>query len=99
MAFSINNRIGIDVNNTLPATIYGTTGNLARPPHLLGEQVFGNDGKLYVFGQAAGTITASTAVCTVSPTTFQVTATGGAYTSPAFGMVTGDYGYFGKASV
>jgi hypothetical protein len=35
----------------------------------------------------------------VNATTFLVTASGGAYTSPAFAMVTGDQGWFGKASV
>ena len=99
MAFSINNRIGVDVTNTFPATIYGTTVALQKAPHQLGEQVWSNTGLLYVFGQASASIPALTAVCTLSPTTFLATASGGAYTSPATAMVTGDYGYFSKASV
>ena len=39
----------------------------------LGQQVFGSDGKLYVYAQANGAIPASTAVCTVSPSTFLAT--------------------------
>lgn len=65
----------------------------------LGTQTFGSDGKRYVWAKANATIAASTAVCTVSPTTFLVTATGGAYLSPAVAMVTGDYGWFAAASV
>jgi hypothetical protein len=65
----------------------------------LGQQVFGSDGKLYVYAQANGSIPASTAVCTVSPSTFLATSTGGSYTSPATAMSSGDRAWFGKASV
>lgn len=65
----------------------------------LGQQVFGSDGKLYVYAQANGAIPASTAVCTVNPTTFLATSSGGAYTSPATAMAAGDRAWFAKASV
>jgi hypothetical protein len=65
----------------------------------LGQQVFGSDGKLYVYAQANGSIPASTAACTVSPSTFLATSTGGSYTSPATAMSAGDRAWFGKASV
>ena len=65
----------------------------------IGSQVFGSDGKLYVYAQANAAITASTAVCSVSPTTFLATATAGAYTSPATAMASGDRAWFSKASV
>jgi hypothetical protein len=61
--------------------------------------VFGSDGKLYVLAKAGATIAASTAVCTVNPTTFVATATGGSYASPAVALASGDYAWFGKASV
>jgi hypothetical protein len=61
--------------------------------------VFGSDGLLYVLAKANASIPASTAVCTVSPTTFLVTASGGAYTSPAVALVSGDFAWFSKASV
>lgn len=96
MAFSTTPQLGVDLTNTVTAAEV-TAGRTV--PHKLGKQVWGDDGKLYVFAQAAGAIGASTAVCTVNASTFQATATGGAYTSPATAMVTGDYGWFGKASV
>ena len=65
----------------------------------IGSQVFGSDGKLYVYAQANAVITASTAVCSVSPTTFLATASAGAYTSPATAMASGDRAWFSKASV
>lgn len=96
-AFSVTPQIGIDLNNTV------TAANIAAGqqaiPNRLGEQVWGSDGKLYVLAQANASISASTAVCTVSPTTFLATATGGSYTSPATAMVSGDYGWFSKPSV
>jgi hypothetical protein len=65
----------------------------------LGTQVWGSDGKQYVYAQANAAITASTAVCTVSASTFLATASGGSYTSPATTMASGDRGWFSKASV
>ena len=65
----------------------------------LGQQVFGSDGKVYVYAQANGAIPASTAVCTVNASTFLATSTGGAYTSPATAMAAGDRGWFAKAGV
>jgi len=65
----------------------------------LGSQVWGSDGKLYVYGQANASISASTTACTVNATTFLVTASGGSYTSPAVAMASGDRAWFAKASV
>jgi len=96
MAYSVTPLAGIDLNNTVTAAdiVLGAPIN-----QLLGLQVWGSDGKRYVFAKANATITASTAVCTVNATTFLATASGGSYTSPAYGMVTGDYGWFSAASV
>lgn len=69
------------------------------PGFTLGTQVFGSDGKLYVYAVAGADITADTAVCDVDPATFEVAATGGAYTSPSVDVATGEYAWFGKASV
>jgi hypothetical protein len=96
-AFSVSPQIGLDLNNTVLATDIASGARAV--PNRLGEQVWGSDGKRYVLAQAGVAISASTAVCTVSPTTFQATATGGAYTSPATAMATGDYGWFATASV
>ena len=99
MAFSIENRIGLDLTNTFPATIYGTSPLLQRAPHRIGDVAEASDGKLYVFAQASGAIAGATAVCTIPPATFQATNAGGAYTSPATAMVLGDFGWFFKANV
>jgi hypothetical protein len=100
MPISIHNAIGVDLNSVIPAASIGVLGSgVLRPPHKVGFEVFADDGKRYVFAQAGGAISASTTTCTVNASTFQATATGGAYTSPATAMATGDYGWFGAASV
>lgn len=96
-AFSVTPQIGFDLINTVLAT--DIASGARQIPVNIGEQVFGSDGKRYVFAKANGSISASTAVCTVTPATFLATNSGGAYTSPATAMVTGDYGWFGSASV
>ena len=96
MAYCVSHVSGVDLNDTLTLAEI-TLGALPAGP--LGMQVFGSDGKRYVYAKANATITASTAVCTVNATTFLVTATGGSYTSPATGMVAGEYGWFSAASV
>jgi hypothetical protein len=53
----------------------------------------------YVWAVAAATISPSTTACAIDTTAFTVAASGGAYISPAVSMVSGDYGWFGKASV
>ena len=69
------------------------------PGFTLGTQVFGSDGKLYVYAVAGAEIAADTAVCDVDPDTFEVAATGGAYTSPNVVVPAANYAWFGKASV
>ena len=64
-----------------------------------GTQVFGSDGKLYVYAVAAATIAANTTTCSIDPATFAVTATLGAYTSPNVSVPSGSYAWFSKASV
>lgn len=97
MAFSVTPLVGIDLTNTVTAANITAGQQVAN--QLLGVQVWGSDGLRYVFGKANATITASTTACTVNTTTFLVTASGGSYTSPAYGMVTGDFGWFSIASV
>lgn len=94
--FSVTPNVGADFNTiTLAADLLAGKGSDAR----LGEQRFGSNGRRYVYVQAAGAIPASTAVCTVPPTTFLATATGGTYLSPAVAMATGDRGWLSAASV
>lgn len=65
----------------------------------LGTQVFGSDGKRYVFAKAGATIGPSDADCSVNASTFIATASGGSYLSPAVSMVSGDFGWFAATSV
>lgn len=95
--FTDTPKLGVDLKSVVLGTDL-TAGNV-RPSAKLGSEVFGSDGKLYVYGQANASITGATAVCTVNAGTFLVTASGGAYTSPAANMVSGDQAWFGKASV
>lgn len=98
MAYSTLPISGVDLNDIQTvAEIAANGGVVTFGP--LGTETFASDGKRYVWAKANATIAASTAVCTVSPTTFLVTATGGSYTSPATAMAAGDYGWFGAASV
>jgi len=97
MPYSVTPQIGFDLNNTILATDIASGARTV--PLNLGEQVFGSDGKRYVFAKANASISASTAVCTINASTFLATASGGSYTSPATAMSTGDYGWFSAASV
>jgi len=94
--FTDTPKIGADLNGiTLAADLAAGKAADAR----IGSEVLASNGKLYVYGQANASISASTAVCTVNASTFLVTASGGSYTSPATAMATGDRGWFSKASV
>jgi len=98
MAYSVTPISGIDLVS-LAQTNPNSAGTAIPTIGPLGTQVFGSDGDLYVLAQANASIPASTAVCTVNPTTFLVTASGGAYTSTTTALVSGDVAWFSKASV
>lgn len=98
MAYSVTPLSGIDLTSVV-TTNTNSAGTAVPTIGPLGLEVFGSDGKLYVLAKANASISASTAVCTVDPATFLVTATGGAYTSPAVALTSGQYAWFGKASV
>mgnify|MGYP003352905838 CR=1 FL=1 len=98
MAYSVTPLIGVDLNNIVP-TNTNSAGTAVPTFGPLGTQVFGSDGKRYVLAQANASISASTTVCDVNATTFLVAASGGAYTSPAVALSSGDVAWFGKASV
>ena len=98
MSYSITPTSGInldDVVNTNPNSA-GTAVPVNGP---LGSQVFGSDGKRYVLGVAGASITASTATCSINASTFVVTPSAGAYTSPAVTVASGAYAWFAAASV
>lgn len=99
MPYAVTPTMGADLNTIKTAAELSQTGSAKPGDNKLGQQVWGDDGKLYVYAQANASIAASTAVATVNATTFLATASGGSYTSPATAMATGDRGWFGKASV
>ena len=96
--FTVSPVLGVDLNTITLAADVGSTSGAEDAPQL-GTQVFGSNGKIYVYAQANAVITASTAVCTVNATTFLATASGGAYLSPAVAMASGDRGWFSRAGV
>ena len=96
--FTVSPVLGVDLNTITLAADVGSTSGAEDAPQL-GTQVFGSNGRIYVYAQANAVITASTAVCTVNATTFLATASGGAYTSPAVAMDSGDRGWFSRAGV
>ena len=98
MAYSVTPLIGVDLTSVVTTNL--NSAGVAVPTFgPLGTQVFGSDGKRYVLAKAGATIAASTAVCDINTSTFSVAASGGSYTSPATGLVSGDYAWFSKASV
>ena len=97
MAFTITPLSGIDLNNTAQVNLNSADTSIPTFGPT-GAEVFGSDGLRYVFAQAAVAIGASTATCVVNASTFQVTLGAGTYISGA-SMASGDYGWFGKASV
>jgi hypothetical protein len=94
--FTVTPVLGIDLNTTTLAADVGTTTEDAPQ---LGTQVFGSNGRIYVYAQANAVISASDADCTVNATTFLATASGGSYLSPAVAMASGDRGWFSRAGV
>lgn len=92
--FTDTPKIGADLLNKIDSA-----DTKQRSGHRLGSQVWGSDGKRYVYAQAGASIAASTAVVAINATTFVAAATGGTYKSPPVAMSTGDQGWFAAASV
>lgn len=98
MTYSVAPTSGIDLNG-ITTTNTNSAGTAVPTFGPLGTQVFGSDGKRYVFAQAGAAVTASTATCSINASTFVVTASGGSYTSPAVTLASGDYAWFAATSV
>lgn len=96
--FTVTPMLGVDLNTTTLAADVGPSSGAEDAPQL-GTQVFASNGRRYIYGQAAASISASTAVCLINTTNFTVAASGGSATSPAVAMATGDRGWFSVASV
>ena len=97
MAYSVLPIAGVDLYNTT-TTNPNSAGTAIATFGPLGAETFGSDGFRYVFAQAGVAIAASTATCVINASTFQVTLGAGTYVAGA-SMASGDYGWFGKASV
>jgi len=98
MAYTITPLAGIDLNDT--QTVAEQTANAGLVTFgPLGAEIFASDGKRYVWAKAGSAITASTATCSINTTTFVATGGAGTYAGPAVAMASGDYGWFGAASV
>jgi len=95
---SVQPLIGANLDNNNISTLINRNAGIAASARVL-DEVFGSDGKIYVYAEANGAIPASTAVCTIAAATGLATATGGAYTSPATALIVGDRAWFSKASV
>lgn len=93
--FTMTPHIGEDLKSVQTVADQATSSKNTQ----LGTQVWGSDGKRYVYAQAGASITASDTDCAINTTTFVAAASGGSYTSPATNMATGDRGWFSIASV
>ena len=98
MAYTITPLSGIDLNDTQTVAEQALLSGLVTFGPL-GAEVFASDGKRYVWAKAGSTIAASTATCSINTTTFVATGSAGTYAGPAVAMASGDYGWFGAASV
>ena len=98
MAYTITPLSGIDLNDTQTVAEQALLSGLVTFGPL-GEEVIASDGKRYVWAKAGSAITASTATCSINTTTFVATGGAGTYAGPAVAMASGDYGWFGAASV
>jgi hypothetical protein len=98
MAYTITPLSGIDLNDTQTVAEQALQSGLVTFGPL-GAEVFASDGKRYVWAVAGAAITASTATCSINASTFVATGSAGSYASPAVAMASGDYGWFGAASV
>ena len=99
MAYSITPLSGIGLNVVTPVDFVNDNGSVIPAFGPVGAEVFGSDGKRYVFAQAGAAITASTATCSINASTFVATGSGGSYASPAVALASGDYAWFAATSV
>ena len=98
MAYTITPLSGVNLVSTT-TTNTNSAGTAIPTFGPLGAEVFGSDGKRYVFAKAGGAITASTATCSINASTFVATGSGGSYTAPAVTLASGDYAWFAATSV
>ena len=99
MAYSVTPISGVDLTSAASTNLAQDGTTLIPTFGPLGNEVFGSDGLRYVFDKAGNAFTAGETSCSINTTTFVATSTGGAYIAPAVALASGQYGWFGKASV
>ena len=99
MAYSVTPISGVDLSSATQTQLASDGATLIPAMGPLGNEVFGSDGKRYVFAKAGNDFTASQTLCSIRASTFVATSTGGAYIAPPVALLTGQYGWFGVASV
>lgn len=99
MPYSVSPLSGVNLNSDTQTQVASDGSTLIPAFGPLGAEVFGSDGKRYVFAKAGNNFTASEGSCTVNATTFVATSTGGSYIAPPVALASGQYGWFGIASV
>ena len=99
MAYSVTPISGVNLSSATQTQLASDGSTLIPAMGPLGNEVFGSDGKRYVFAKAGNDFTASQTLCSISTSTFVATSTGGAYIAPPVALLTGEYGWFGVASV
>lgn len=100
MAYAVTGLIGADLNGVIKATDLTNGDKKKALDNALGQQAWGNDGRLYVFIKVgSGGIAASQTDITVNATTFLATDGSGSYSGPAVATVENDYFWASKASV
>lgn len=98
MVYSVTPTLGIDLGAVYTAV--DIAANDVDVPHKLGQQCWGDDGRLYVFViTGSGGIAAGQTDVTVNATTFIATDGSGSYKGPAGAVLEGDYFWASKASV
>ena len=99
MAYSVTPISGVNLSSATQTQVASDGSTLIPNMGPLGNEVFGSDGLRYVFAKAGNAFTAGETSCSINTTTFVATSTGGAYIAPATALASGEYGWFGKASV
>ena len=98
MAYSVTPISGVNLSSATQTQL-SSDGTAIPSMGPLGNEVFGSDGKRYVFAKAGNAFTASETSCSINTTTFVATSTGGSYIAPPTALASGEYGWFGVASV
>lgn len=93
MAFTDTPKIGVDLQSIQQDVSRPVTGDYERSHRPL-SRIWGNDSCQYVYAIAGAAIAADLATVSIDDETGVATATGGAFTAPAFALATGDGAWF-----